>query len=201
MKELALTGYSVLVYLLFASFCLAPAETIALQSTQYARVVAQAERIAYMAAQRSTIAAQVAAAAVAPSPASMAIRLVAGPIGWAALGVAAGLIIADMYYSTADLQTVKQAASPPAGYSIPGYTQFPVVAGGNCPSPLGGCTGQWARIHTNGYCDLSAYAIWPVPVGLGLRGLGNLWGWLRHDRRERNESDELVITTDPATSP
>lgn len=170
MKELLLTHYCVFVYLLFVGFCLTPAETLALQSTQYARVVAQAERIAYLAAQRSTIAGSVAAAAVAPSPASMALRLVAGPVGWAALGVAAGLIIADLYYSAADLQAVKQAASPAAGYSIPGYTQFPVTAGGNCPSPAGGCTGQWAKIHTNGTCDLSAYQIWPVPVGWAFDG-------------------------------
>ncbi|MFO0733717.1 MAG: hypothetical protein U0361_22720 [Nitrospiraceae bacterium] len=86
MKELSLTSYSVLIYLLFASFCLAPVESLALQTTQYARVVAQAERIAYLAAQRSSIAAKVAAAAVAPTPVSMALRLVAGPVGWAALG-------------------------------------------------------------------------------------------------------------------
>jgi hypothetical protein len=170
MKEFALTSYSVLVYLLFASFCLAPADAVALQSAQYARVVAQAERIAYLAAQRPTMAAKVAAAAVAPSPASMAVRLVAGPVGWAALGVAAGFIIADLYYSSSDLQTVKQAAAPPGGFSIPGYSLFPVVAGGNCPSPIGGCTGQWARIHTNGYCDLSAYAAWPVPAGWAFDG-------------------------------
>ncbi|MFO0730376.1 MAG: hypothetical protein U0361_05160 [Nitrospiraceae bacterium] len=164
MKELSLTSYSVLIYLLFASFCLAPVESLALQTTQYARVVAQAERIAYLAAQRSSIAAKVAAAAVAPTPVSMALRLVAGPVGWAALGVAAGFIIADLYYSSTDLQGVKQAASPAPATRSPVTHNF-VTAGGNCPSPVGGCTGQCYRIHTNGYCDLSAYQVWPVPAG------------------------------------
>jgi hypothetical protein len=166
MIELKLTSYVVLVWLLFISFCLAPTEALALDTTQYARVVAQAERIAYLAAQRSSFAAKVAAAAVAPSPASMAVRLVAGPVGWAALGVSAGLVIASLYYSASDLQSVKQSASGGASsYSIPGYTLFPIVAGGNCPSPIGGCTNKWARIHTNNYCDLNLYTPSPVPAG------------------------------------
>ncbi|WP_447602886.1 hypothetical protein [Nitrospira sp. Nam80] len=170
MNELRLTSYVVLVWLLFASGCLAPVEALSFEATQYARVVAQAERIAYLAAQKSSFASKVAAAAAAPSPASMAIRLVAGPIGWASLGVAAGLVIADLYYSAAQLQSVKQAAAPGNTYSIPGYTLFPVIAGGNCPSPTGACSGQWARIHTNNTCDLSVYPVWPVPAGWAFGG-------------------------------
>ena len=87
MKLLSLTGYLSLIWGLLVSFCLAPSESLALETTQYARVVAQAERIAYLAAQRSALASQVATAALAPSASSFAIRLVAGPVGWAALGV------------------------------------------------------------------------------------------------------------------
>src|SRR5688500_11352197 len=125
MKLFALTSYLVPVWLLFVSFCLAPGESLALETTQYARVVAQAERIAYLAAQRSALASQVAAAAVAPSATSFAVRLVAGPVGWAALGVSAGLVLAQMYYSQADLAAIKQAASPPTGtytYTFNGQT-------------------------------------------------------------------------------
>ncbi|WP_213042474.1 hypothetical protein [Nitrospira defluvii] len=111
-------GYLGLISLLFVSFCLAPAESLALETTQYARVVAQAERIAYLAAQRSALATQVASAAVAPSASSFALRLVAGPVGWAALGVAGGLVLAQMYYSQPDLAAIKTAASTPGGWQV-----------------------------------------------------------------------------------
>ncbi len=106
MKLLSLTMYLSLIWGLLVSFCLAPGESFAQTATQYSRVVAQAERIAYLAAQRSALASQVATAALAPSAASMAVRMVAGPVGWAALGVSAGLILAQMYYSQADLSAV-----------------------------------------------------------------------------------------------
>src|SRR5512132_3044789 len=118
MKLLTLTSYLTLIWALFVSFCLAPAESLALETSQYARVVAQAERIAYLAAQRSALASQVSAAALAPSASSFAIRLVAGPVGWAALGVGAGLVLAQMYYSQSDLSAVKTAASTPGGWQV-----------------------------------------------------------------------------------
>jgi len=118
MKFLSLTSYIVFIWALLISFCLAPADSLALQTTQYARVVAQAERIAYLAAQRSALASQVAAAAFAPSASSFAIRLVAGPVGWAALGVGAGLVLAQMYYSQSDLSAIKTAASTPGGWQV-----------------------------------------------------------------------------------
>lgn len=125
MKLFSLTSYLTLIWLLFVSFCLAPGESLALETTQYARVVAQAERIAYLAAQRSALASQVATAALAPSATSLAVRMVAGPVGWAALGVSAGLVLAQMYYSQPDLAAITQAASPPTGtwtYSYNGQT-------------------------------------------------------------------------------
>jgi hypothetical protein len=51
--------------------------------------------------------------------------MVAGPVGWAALGVSAGLVLAQMYYSQPDLVAIKQTASPPTGnwtYSYNGQT-------------------------------------------------------------------------------
>jgi hypothetical protein len=144
MKFFTLTSYLMLIWALFVSFCLAPRESLALETTQYARVVAQAERIAYVAAQRSALASQVAVAAVAPSATSFAVRMVAGPVGWAALGVSAGLVLAQLYYSQPDLAAVKTAASPPTGtytYTFNGQTytvptnQFvgSPAAAPNCP--------------------------------------------------------------------
>ena len=118
MKFLSLTTYLGFVWALFVSLCLAPGESLGQTATQYSRVVAQAERIAYLAAQRSALASQVATAALAPSASSFAIRLVAGPVGWAALGVGAGLVLAQMYYSQPDLAAIKTAASTPGGWQI-----------------------------------------------------------------------------------
>jgi hypothetical protein len=117
-KFLSLMTYLGFVWALFVSLCLAPGESFGQIATQYSRVVAQAERIAYLAAQRSAFANQVAAAALAPSATSMAVRMVAGPVGWAALGVSAGLVLAQMYYSQSDLSAVKTAASTPGGWQI-----------------------------------------------------------------------------------
>lgn len=135
MKILSLSSYLTLIWALLVSFCLAPGESVA-QTTQYARVVAQAERIAYLAAQRSALASQVASAALAPSATSMAVRLVAGPVGWASLGVAGGLVLAQMYYSQSDLAAIRTAASTPGGWQVTttnaGTQTFPGV-GSNSP--------------------------------------------------------------------
>ena len=108
---LSLMTYLGFVWALCVSLCLAPGKSFGQTATLYSRVVAQAERIAYLAAQRSALASQVATAALAPSATSFAVRLVAGPVGWAALGVSAGLVLAQMYYSQPDLAAIKQAAS------------------------------------------------------------------------------------------
>jgi hypothetical protein len=142
-KFLSLMTYLGFVWAFCVSLCLAPGESFGQTATQYSRVVAQAERIAYLAAQRSALASQVATAALAPSAASFAVRLVAGPVGWAALGVGAGLVLAQMYYSQPDLAAIKTAASPPTGvysytfngqtYTIPTqYVGSPTTAV-NCP--------------------------------------------------------------------
>jgi len=117
MKLVSLSSYLTLIWGLLVSFCVTPGESLA-QTTQYARVVAQAERIAYLAAQRSALAGQVASAVVAPSAGSLALRMVAGPVGWATLGVAGGLVLAQMYYSQPDLSAIKTAASTPGGWQV-----------------------------------------------------------------------------------
>ena len=144
-KFLSLMTYLGFVWALFVSLCLAPGESLGQTTTQYSRVVAQAERIAYLAAQRSALASQVATAVLAPSATSMAVRMVAGPVGWAALGVSAGLVLAQMYYSQPDLTTIKQAASPPTGnwtYSYNGQTYIiPNHNIAGSPTPAAICPG------------------------------------------------------------
>jgi hypothetical protein len=86
----------------------------------------------------------------------MAVRMVAGPVGWAALGVSAGLVLAQMYYSQPDLAAIKQAASPPTGnwtYSYNGQT-YTIPNHNIAGSPLTG-TGLpwWAHVRLPGQSD------------------------------------------------
>ena len=77
---------------------------------------------------------------------SIAIRIVAG-LGWAGLGVAAGMLLYQMYYSPADLAAVKAGATPPGTLSVPGYAGTGTVAmgsGSSCPV----CASGWAAIIT-----------------------------------------------------
>ena len=153
-----LISYGTFVGLLFISFCLAPVQALAFQATNYARVVAQAEQIAYLAAQKSSLSASVASAAMATNPTSLAVRLVTGPVGWAALGVSAGLIIAQLYYSGSDLSTIKQAATPPGGTTIthPNTGTFTVPS-----SAYGGQNASFSR-----------------SIGSPCAGDGNYYDWM-----------------------
>jgi hypothetical protein len=92
-----------------------------LSSQAYARVVQQAEWIAYQAATKPQIAQAIGQAAAAATPASLAFRAVTGPLGWAALGISAGLALLQWYYSAQDLQTIKQNASTPTGQLVYSY--------------------------------------------------------------------------------
>jgi hypothetical protein len=112
-------------------------------ATGYVRVVTQASNLAYLGGHRAALISTVGQAAAATSPASMALRLVTGPIGWAALGVGAGLVLAQLYYSQQDLQAINQAAAPPSGtysYEFQGqtYTIHPTeaVAYPDCPGGI-----------------------------------------------------------------
>jgi hypothetical protein len=122
-------------------------------STGYVRVATQSAQLAYVAANRAALISTVASAAVAVSPASVAVRLVTGPVGWAALGVSVALTLAQMYYSTADLQTIKTAASPvPSGaattYTFNG-TNYAMPTNQFVGSPVTNppCTGSGGKMY------------------------------------------------------
>jgi hypothetical protein len=87
-----------------------PALALVSSPTKYDRVIRQAERIAHQHAWKIANAATIAAAAKAASPVATAMRVVAGPLGWAAIGVQAGLYLYQTYYSAQDLQDLKNAA-------------------------------------------------------------------------------------------
>jgi hypothetical protein len=120
---IALISYLGGIWAFLVAICVAPGESLALISPQaYSRVVAQAEWIAYQAATKPSVVSTVATAAASSSPASIAIRAVAGPLGWAALGVTVGIALYQTYYSDQKIQQLKTAATPAGALTIPGYS-------------------------------------------------------------------------------
>src|SRR5262249_53214110 len=86
----------------------APSHAFQVSSTTgFARYVTQAAQTGYVAANRAAVLSTLAPAVNAASAGSVALRMVTGPIGWAALGISAGLLIAGMLYSDADRTQIK----------------------------------------------------------------------------------------------
>lgn len=143
---LAWSSYLGLTWLLLVMFCIMPKEALALISPQaYSRVVAQAEWVAYQAASRTAAVSAVSSAAAVASPASIAIRAVTGPVGWAALGIMAGMALYQTYYSSQNMAAVKEAARP-AGTATAGgrradtYVQGTPGSCGSLPNGTAICT-------------------------------------------------------------
>ncbi|MDE3036758.1 MAG: hypothetical protein KGJ14_12365, partial [Nitrospirota bacterium] len=168
---LALSSYLGLTWLLLVLFCVWPKEALALVSPQaYARVVAQAEWIAYQAATKPAVVSAVAEAASAASPASIAIRAVAGPVGWAALGVMAGVALYQTFYSDAKMQSLAQTIAPHLGqalWSITSGSGSPVTVG---PGLSNANMNHWATVQSSGsffdnLCGYGySYVIGPFPA-------------------------------------
>lgn len=108
---------------------------ISSSSTGYVRVATAASVGAYQAATRSAFVSAAASAISAPTAASVALRIATGPVGWAVLGVSAAIVLANMYYSAAEISTLKSAAlaAQPSVITVPGA----VIPPG---STLTGCT-------------------------------------------------------------
>ncbi|MDE3050229.1 MAG: hypothetical protein KGJ48_10050, partial [Nitrospirota bacterium] len=67
-------------------------------TTGYVRIASQAATQAMLSAQRSATLAAVAPLISATSAGSVAVRMVAGSVGWPALGIVAGMTLAMLYY-------------------------------------------------------------------------------------------------------
>ena len=138
---LVLSGYLGLVWALSLMMMLTPAQAL-ISTTGYARVATQAAFNAYTVASSSLSASSLSPAVAAASTGSVALRMVAGPLGWASLGVSAGLVLGQIYYSSAQVQQIQNSAGTSV-WSIPGYT---LPTGGSiasvvsCPGHAG-CVG------------------------------------------------------------
>jgi hypothetical protein len=120
-KFLSLTTYLGFVWALFVSLCLAPGESFGQTATQYSRVVAQAERIAYLAAQRSALRVPGGdgCACTLRELLRYSISCRSGRLGGARCrrGISPG---ADVLFAT-DLAAIKTASSTPGGWQVAEY--------------------------------------------------------------------------------
>lgn len=130
MRQIIIKGfYLLLVELIGIYLIVFPvyAFNVASSSTGYVRVATSSALVVYQAANRAVFTSAVASAVTASSVASVAVRVATGPVGWAALGVSAALTLAQMYYSSADVQVIKTASGSP-GYTASvngGTVSFP----------------------------------------------------------------------------
>ena len=91
-------------------------------TTGYVRIASQAATQAMVAAQRSATLAAVAPLISGASAGSVAVRMIAGSVGWPVLGVTVGITLAMLYYDSTKTAAIKTAAAPPAPWTIPGFT-------------------------------------------------------------------------------
>ncbi|WP_080888099.1 hypothetical protein [Nitrospira japonica] len=106
-----MTAYLLGIGVLAWMWAVTPALAL-ISATGYVRVASDSSKLLYLGANRAALISTVAQAAAVTSPASVAIRLVTGPVGWAALGVSVGLALYQMHYTPEELTAVKQGAAP-----------------------------------------------------------------------------------------
>ncbi len=127
---LSLTLYLGFVVLVTWFLITSPVHAL-VSSTGYVRVASQSAMNALSAAQRSLTLSTVGSAIASSSASSVAVRFVASAAGWPALGVAAGLILAQLTYDRIQAQQIAAAAAPPT-ISITNYPTPPNMTGGVC---------------------------------------------------------------------
>lgn len=123
---LVLGPYLGLVFVWSVMVCVTPAQAL-VSTTGYARIASQSAMNAMSVAKRS-LAVQSIGSAIASSGsgASVAARIVAGGVGWPAIGIAAGLVVAQYVLNQQQVADIKSQAGDPG----------PVSAGAN-PMPAG----------------------------------------------------------------
>jgi hypothetical protein len=123
---LSLSAYVGFIAVLVIMFCVTPAQAL-VSTTGHARIASQSAMNALNVAKRS-LAVQSIGSAIASSGsgASVAARIVASGIGWPAIGIAAGLVVAQYFWNQQQVADIKSQAGDPG----------PVSAGAN-PMPAG----------------------------------------------------------------
>ncbi len=122
-KKLSLMLYLLLVEAVACALVVVPvyAFQVSSSSTGYVRVASQAAVSSMVAAQRAATLSSVASLVSTSTAGSIGVRLVAGSLGWPALGIVAGITLAMLYYDATQTAQLKAAAVSPAPWSIPGF--------------------------------------------------------------------------------
>ena len=143
-KAIAVSCYLCFVELVATFLIWSPVHAFIVSNTGYVRVASAAAGAAYYSGNASTITSAIAASATSGSIVSTAVRIVAGPVGWAALGVVAGTALYQWYYSQSDMQTLYNSSGTQS-YQTP--SGFIAVSG----AKLLGCVGPCAAGVTQSY--------------------------------------------------
>lgn len=96
----------------------APRQALAFTYTDYVRVIKQADAALLQAQKKAAVAEAFGIAAGKAGVTSAAWRAVTGPVGWALLGVQAGVMLYQVFYSEQDFTAVKDAAAPPSEMNV-----------------------------------------------------------------------------------
>ena len=136
MRKIVVKGLYLLVTDMIAMYLvLVPAHALT-STTGYVRVIPATAVGAYLGANRAAVITSLATSMAVPSAASVAVRLVAGPVGWAGLAVTAGLALAQFYYSNADVTALRTATNGD-GSMVSGINTkmpFTTLSSGSCTS-------------------------------------------------------------------
>ena len=178
-KTLAISGYLLFVELVATFLIWSPVHAFIVSNTGYVRVASAATGAAFYSANASTITSAIAASATSGSIVSTAVRIVAGPVGWAAIGVVAGTALYQWYYSQADMQTLynssgTQSYQTPSGFTAVGGSK---ILGCFGPCASGVTQSYYIPHHTgaqNNQCNGAWYPGPTLPTGWAQSGSG--WG-------------------------
>jgi len=199
-KTLSLVLYMLLVELVAIYLVVFPAYAFQVSSstTGYVRTVNAAGAAPMFAANRAANISTIASAAAGGT--SLAIRMVTG-LGWVGLGVSAGLLLYDIYYSSSELAAVKAAATQPASFTLPGLTSTANTTYSQpCPAALGsGCTGRDAVLEwINPNPNLSGGC---VGTGTGSPTGAGWTGWFNHPTAHNQSCINYHTAGNPASLP
>lgn len=129
-KTVTLALYLGFVELVAWFLITSPVHALVSSNTGYVRVASQSAMNALSVAQRSLTLSTVGTAIAGGSATSVAVRFVASAAGWPALGVAAGLVLAQVYYNATQTAAIKAASSPATYPAWPGaILSGPILAG------------------------------------------------------------------------
>ena len=160
-KTLSLCLYMLSVEVVACYLVVVPVSAfqVSQSTTGYVRTLNASGASAMFAASRPAQLSAVASAASVGGT-SLAIRLVAG-LGWAGLGVAAGMLRYQLYSSPTDFAAVKAGATQPGTVSVPGYigtgtvsivpttpgwaATIQITTASNAPIPFPNYAPAWAR--------------------------------------------------------